>query len=72
MLNVVNMGELGEGPASVLAQGVDAGQPVGFHRVVLLPYVFTPVALDFHDEVQRTVLTVVHLNDEVGDIGAGS
>ena len=52
-LDLVDLGELGEGPAAVGAEMVHAGHPVGVHRGLLLLGVLAPVALDLDDEVQR-------------------
>ena len=47
--NIIDAGKLGEGPATILARSVDARQPVGLHRTLLLFGVFATVTLDFDD-----------------------
>lgn len=47
------VGELGEGPAAVGAEAVDAGDPIGFDGRFLGFGVFAAVAFDLDDEVER-------------------
>ena len=70
--DLVDLGQLGEGPAAEGAEVVDGGHPVGVHRGLLLLRVLAPVALDLDDEVQQVVVAVpvVHQHDEVGEIAA--
>ncbi len=62
--------EFREGPTAVAPQGVHPRDPVGLHGRGLLLRIFTPVALDLDDEIQRIVrpVTVVDPQDEVGPV----
>ena len=69
-LDLVDLGELGEGPAAVGAEVVHAGHPVGFHGGLLLLGILAAVALDLDDQVQQVVVAVavIHQHDEVGQV----
>lgn len=54
-LDLINLPELRERPATVVSGVVDAGNPVGFHRLLLLFSVFAAVALDLDDGMQKIV-----------------
>ena len=57
----VHVCELGEGPAAVGAQSVDARYPVGVHGGFFVFGVFSAITLDFDDQVQGVVAaSVVH------------
>ena len=68
---LVHVGELGEGPAAVLAEVVNAGDPVGLHGGLLLLGVLCTVALDLDDQVEEVVVaaSVVDQEDEVWQVG---
>lgn len=72
ILHLVDVGELGEGPAAEALLIVHSGNPVGVHRGLLLLGVFLAVAFDLDDEVERVfgAMAVVDEHDEVGDIFA--
>src|SRR5580700_1738255 len=69
-LDLIGVGELGEGPPAVLAVVVNSGRPVGIHCCLFLLGVFATVTFDLHDEVQKVVVpvSVVHQDDEVGKV----
>ena len=57
-----------KGPAAEFAEVVHARHPVGLHGVGLLLGVLAAIALDLDDEVERVVMAVVDLDDEVGQV----
>src|SRR3990172_6759215 len=61
-LNLIDLGKLGKGPASVAAKVVYTRHPVGLHSGLLLFGILTPVALDLNNQVQQVVIavTVIH------------
>lgn len=64
--DLVDLGELGEGPAAIASVVVHAGYPVLGYRRRLLPGVLAAVAFDLDHQVRRSFPPVVHLCDEVG------
>ena len=66
----VDCSEFREGPAAKLPEIVDAGDPIGAHRIRLVLGVLAPKALDLDDQVQRVGPAVVDLDDEVREIAA--
>ena len=66
-LDLVNLGELGEGPAAVSFQIVHTGNPVDVHSRLLFLRVFAPVAFDLDDQVQQIIvaMAVINQHDEV-------
>ncbi len=69
-LDLIDLGEFGEGPAAILAMVVHARHPVGLHRGFLLLGVFAPIAFDLDNQVQQVIFAVpvVHQHDEVGEV----
>src|SRR3546814_9884138 len=61
--------ELSEGQAAVSLEIVHARNPVVLHRRLLVFGVFAAIALDFDDEVQGIIVTIVYLQNDVRDIG---
>jgi hypothetical protein len=70
--DLVDIAEFREGPATVGAEVVHAGDPVGVHRGLLVLGILAPVALDLDNEVQRVVvaMAIIHQDDEVGQVAA--
>lgn len=66
--HAVDFGELGEGPAAVLPQVIDARYPIGVHRGLLFLGVLPPVAFDFDDQVQRFLRSVLQQDNKIGKI----
>jgi hypothetical protein len=69
--DLVDIGELGKGPAAIFAKVVYTGHPVGLHGRLLFLGVFTPIAFDLNNQVQRVVLPVVYLAAEFIDYWGG-
>lgn len=49
-LDLVEFGELSEGPATILAMVIHSRHPVGFHSLFVCLGIFAPVALDFDNQ----------------------
>ena len=58
-LDLVHVGKLGEGPAAVGSEIVDAWNPVGLHRRLLLLGVLSTVALDLDDKADKLVFSTL-------------
>src|SRR6266705_1410603 len=67
-VHIENAREFSKGPAPVGTKIVHAGNPEGAHRVSLILRVFAAETFDLDNKIQRFLLTVIDLNDEIGKI----
>jgi hypothetical protein len=69
-LDLVDIAELGKGPAAMGANMVHSGHPVGVHGLGFHLGILSPVAFDLYDEMEEILLAppVIDQDNEVGTI----
>src|SRR5581483_337183 len=69
-VDLIDCGKLRERPPAEFSEIVHTRHPIGAHGVRLLLRVLAAIALHFDDQIERLLLFVIDLDDEIGDIAA--